>query len=524
MLTYEEIMDYCSNYKIEKGIVIDKKSNQEIVDEDIILKVRASILLFQDAKETYQFHIRLLGKTNKTKEDYVKITMEKFSVSNEKNNYGINKLINSILSSNGHYEEDMSGSDLQDSKFSILVSPKKEYGIAYLKLKFREKGLDIEDLKISQDFTELQKNGLSKVIIDFKIKKYDKTKQNIYNKDTPNEFHHPRSNELNDLEKQKQIAKQNNDEIAFNYAQSAIEKIIRESRVEVNIDQWNSMSLSQQISFVEIKLNEAKTLHDEDEIKYWTSNLESLKRKLNEKLQKIESSSGILKYNSQNTVSINEIQVTAHQTEQNNEKKDYRFYYDEMMKAVKKYIPDQKLTEKQKKQIIGEIFYNEGYMIERLSNDEEIRQIINLVVNELNGNAMQIKLLNIILSEVQEKYQQLNLQNKIDTKPEIIEKNSESNSNELDLSNLIEQLKVEWYKIQSAYNFMFSEGYIDDKELAVLIKMINTAIQNGYSLKTLAVNQNDVKMVSQIIDLLEEAQKKMNKMQIGIEEIGISMK
>ena len=71
---------------------------------------------------------------------------------------------------------------------------------------------------------------------------------------------------------------------------------------------------------------------------------------------------------------------------------------------------------------------------------------------------------------------------------------------------------------------MFSEGYIDDKELAVLIKMINTAIQNGYSLKTLADNQNDVKMVSQIIDLLEEAQKKMNKMQIGIEEIGISMK
>ena len=95
--------------------------------------------------------------------------MEKFSVHNEQSSYGINKLVNAILNSDGHYEEFMSGNDLQNSKFSILVSPKNEYGVAFLKLKFREKGLDIENLRVNQDLSELQHNGVSKVIIDFKI-------------------------------------------------------------------------------------------------------------------------------------------------------------------------------------------------------------------------------------------------------------------------------------------------------------------------------------------------------------------
>lgn len=233
MLNYEEIMNYCLNYKIENGVVIDKNSNQKVFDENTILKVKASILLFKESKDAYQSDIQQFGKTNKSQEDYIKKTMEKFSVNKEENSYGINKLVNAILTANGHYEEMMSGNDLQNSKFSILVAPKSEYGIAYLKLKFREKGLDIEDVKISQDLSELQHNGVSKVIIDFKIKKYEKQIQNQEENNTYSSIQHPRSNELNELEKQKQIAKHNNDEVVYNYAQSAIEKIIRESRIDV---------------------------------------------------------------------------------------------------------------------------------------------------------------------------------------------------------------------------------------------------------------------------------------------------
>ncbi len=53
MFNYEEIIKYCSNYKIENGIVIDKTSNQQVTDEDVILKVKSAILLYKESKESY---------------------------------------------------------------------------------------------------------------------------------------------------------------------------------------------------------------------------------------------------------------------------------------------------------------------------------------------------------------------------------------------------------------------------------------------------------------------------------------
>ena len=280
MLSYEEIMNYCTNYRIENGNVFDKNTNQQILDEETILKVKSSILLFKESKESYQSDMQQFGKVSKSQEDYIRKTMEKFSVHNEQSSFGINKLVNAILNSNGHYEEFMSGNDLQNSKFSILVSPKNECGVAFLKLKFREKGLDIENLRVNQDLSELQHNGVSKVIIDFKIKKYEKSVQNNQENITQSNIQHPRAQELNELERKKQIAKQNNDEVAYKYAQSSIEKIIRESRMEVSPQQWDSMSIQEQIAFVKIKINEAKILHDQDDYNYWNSNLNSLNEKL----------------------------------------------------------------------------------------------------------------------------------------------------------------------------------------------------------------------------------------------------
>lgn len=176
----------------------------------------------------------------------------------------------------------MSGSDLVNSKFSILVGTKKDYGLAYLKLKFREKGLDLENLEINQDLTELQHNGISKVITNFKLKEYKKEyKKEVDQQNNKSLFSHPRANELNELEKQKQIAKQNNDEVAYNYAQSNIEKIIRETIVSVTQEQWDSMNVEQQLSFIQIKINESKILHDKEAFDYWNSIFQNLQQKKN---------------------------------------------------------------------------------------------------------------------------------------------------------------------------------------------------------------------------------------------------
>ena len=714
MLSYEEIMNYCSNYRVENGKVFDKNTNQQILDEDIILKVKSSILLFKESKESYQSDMQQFGKVSKSQEDYIRKTMEKFSVHNEQSSFDINKLVNAILNSNGHYEEFMSGNDLQNSKFSILVSPKNEYGLAFLKLKFREKGLDIEDLKVSQDLSELQHNGVSKLIIDFKVKKYEKVVQSNQENVVQSNIQHPRSQELNELERQKQIAKQNNDEVAYNYAKSSIEKIIRESRLEVSPEQWDSMSIQDQIAFVKIKMNEAKILHDQDDYNYWNSNLNSLnekvqtsekktenisdekkssledlkniigntegyvvlihgthmtneevqsmifkeglrttnfnekttldkttkpfdiskytseeikrlfenydhnnknmvviklpleyfnkydftgdldcrktrafmkdkiyidgrykylldpkfivgsyntetmetmlnpsfereltvetKKELREKLIKLQQDIGldselIEQINSDEIVEVNQPTYSSVPTSGSNSndyqemiqkletKKDYNYYFDEMLKATQQYNPNIQMTDEQKKQLIGEIFYNEGYLIESLSNDEELRQIMTRSVNELSNNEMQIKLQNIILTEIQEKYKQFHPEKQEVEQNQNVKKTTENKNNEgLDLSVLIEQLRNELNQVQNAYRSMLSDGYIDDEELATLLGMVNKVINNGYSLKSLATDQSDLRVISVIINSLEEEQKKMNKMQNGIEEIDRSMR
>lgn len=714
MLSYEEIMNYCSNYRVENGNVFDKNTNQQIIDEDIILKVKSSILLFKESKESYQSDMQQFGKVSKSQEDYIKKTMEKFSVHNEQSSFGINKLVNAILNSNSHYEEFMSGNDLQNSKFSILVAPKNEYGLAFLKLKFREKGLDIEDLKISQDLSELQHNGVSKVIIDFKVKKYEKTVQNNQENVIQSNIQHPRAQELNELERQKQIAKQNNDEVAYNYAKSSIEKIIRESRLEISPEQWDSMGIQDKIAFVKIKMNEARILNDQDEFNYWNSNLNSLnekvqssesktedifdekksslqdlkntigntegyvvlvhgthmtneevqnmifkeglrttnfnekttldkttkpfdiskytseeikrlfenydhnnknmvviklpleyfnkydftgdldcrktrafmkdkiyidgrykylldpkfivgsyntetmetmlnpsfereltvetKKELREKLIKLQQDIGldselIEQINSDEIVEVNQPTYSSLPTSGSNSndyqemiqeletKKDYNYYFDEMLKATQQYNPNIQMTDEQKKQLIGEIFYNEGYLIESLSNDEELRQIMTRSVNELSNNEMQIKLQNIILTEIQEKHKQFHPEKQEVEQNQNVKKTTENKNNEgLDLSVLIEQLRNELNQVQNAYRYMLSDGYIDDEELATLLGMVNKVINNGYSLKSLATDQSDLRVISVIINSLEEEQKKMNKMQNGIEEIGRSMR
>lgn len=93
------------------------------------------------------------------------------------------------------------------------------------------------------------------------------------------QFRHPKAKELNELEEQKRVAKINNDEIAYNYAQKNIEKIIRENQLSVLPEQWNLMSDEQQIEFVRLKIYESKILKDKDSFNYWMANLHSLENK-----------------------------------------------------------------------------------------------------------------------------------------------------------------------------------------------------------------------------------------------------
>ena len=58
MLTVEQVKYNISNYKIENGIVIDKSNNQPVQDENKILEVKSSVMMYREAKSLYDKRLR----------------------------------------------------------------------------------------------------------------------------------------------------------------------------------------------------------------------------------------------------------------------------------------------------------------------------------------------------------------------------------------------------------------------------------------------------------------------------------
>lgn len=276
MLTYDEIIKYLSMYNYDKGNIIDKSSGEVIQDNELILKVKTAMLVYGIALDDVKTDIRDRGRSEKSKEKYIKTSMEKLGINGEINSFGFNKLINSILSSNGHYSETYSvgQNNLKESKFSILFPPKKDFTLAYLNLRFRDKGMEIDDIKVDLDETNFVKLGYSVVSVDFQLKKrlsnasHDKFKSCIS---------HPKADLLNELEKQKREAIKNKDEVSYKFAVNNIKRIVTSYPMELSPGEFDSLSSSDKKRFFEIKMMEAKVRGDDVDFNFWKSNAEHLK-------------------------------------------------------------------------------------------------------------------------------------------------------------------------------------------------------------------------------------------------------
>lgn len=172
MFTIEDIQTIVQRFYVKDDKVYARNIEQEIVDEQSVLPIKAAYLIFNEAEIRYKSDLQLLGlKYVSNREKYLEKMMERFSVNGEENDLGQNKLIRDLVASNGHYEETIS-SDGLDAKFSIFIEPKKSYGLAYFRLKLREVGLDTDDLSLSYDTSNLKNDGTAKLYIDFKPKIY----------------------------------------------------------------------------------------------------------------------------------------------------------------------------------------------------------------------------------------------------------------------------------------------------------------------------------------------------------------
>lgn len=179
ILNVSEVQNYIDNYYIKSGKVYSR-DNIEQTEENIILKAKASRLIFNEAKTKYHNDLKQFGKASKTREQYILTEIKKYGLNGEVNDWPQNKTIQNILNSNGTYEENYLGDTLNTERYGMLYGEKQDYGLAILKLKARAIGKDIDFIDIEIDTTEYIKSSHSRVSIYTKIKPYKKTKEELH--------------------------------------------------------------------------------------------------------------------------------------------------------------------------------------------------------------------------------------------------------------------------------------------------------------------------------------------------------
>lgn len=225
----------------------------------------------------------------------------------------------------------------------------------------------------------------------------------------------------------------------------------------------------------------------------------------------------------QEELGVIDIATNQAENKMNNEEeqKDYKYYYNEMIKCVKKRHTIQNPTEEEKKQIIGEIFYNQMYLLEKLNTEDEFREIMTLAVNDLFGDQKDNELLNIVLEEMKEKLQKE--KNKSNNDNEIsLNDLQNNNTSKLDFSIMINQLKDRTKNLGIIYKKMLSDKVIDDIELDVLIRKVNELGNYADTLKGLVNNGKEKIMLESIIQMINDEKNNMNRVAKGIEDINHS--
>lgn len=196
-------------------------------------------------------------------------------------------------------------------------------------------------------------------------------------------YRHPKANELNELERKKQIAKQNNDILLYQQLQNEIENIISANRAKVSPQQWDAMDIDERKSFIQIKMKEAKILKDEDEFSYWNASLNRLDPKQHEITQNKASiqepivQTEVNENNSHN-LSNDNLDLSGLTGQLRNELTKVQNAYRSMLSDG--YIDDEELNTLI---AMNNKIISEGYMLRGLVTDSSDLRKINVIISSL---------------------------------------------------------------------------------------------------------------------------------------------
>lgn len=83
MFDLVELLKFINKYTINNGNVYVKDTDEIVFDDDIVTKVKQAYKIYNEARNLYKDELMKMKRIDKNLKYYLKLTIEKYSSSNE---------------------------------------------------------------------------------------------------------------------------------------------------------------------------------------------------------------------------------------------------------------------------------------------------------------------------------------------------------------------------------------------------------------------------------------------------------
>ena len=261
MITVDVVKDCVSNYKVSNmGRVINKNTNEEILDETLKSIIMTSFAVYSKAKMLHDLaKSQNNGKLNlpngvDPKTHFIDKAIQRYGINGITKTFKENKLFQKLIDGDSEQKDNSFSDTLEGTEYEIFSGDNKKYGLAMLQYIARSKGKDFQSVQVEIDVTQQKKTGLSQI-----------TTKTIAKPFKPNQ----------------------------------------ESLSSVQLD---SMDDSLKIAYLETKANEYKIIGNDTMVNYYQANIERLKEKAKQSSIPSESREEKPKYSEKKQILLDEIE------------------------------------------------------------------------------------------------------------------------------------------------------------------------------------------------------------------------
>lgn len=160
-MDYKTVRKNVTNYYYLNGEIVDIKTQHIVTDENVRVEVMASIFAHNEARRLFR---QAIDKSESI-DQLTDSMLAKYALNGEKNEHPENKLVWSILESDGHVEEEFY--DHSATGYTFLTGENKDFALAAIRYLARKEGFDIENFEVTTDSSQFKETGKSKIIINF---------------------------------------------------------------------------------------------------------------------------------------------------------------------------------------------------------------------------------------------------------------------------------------------------------------------------------------------------------------------